>query len=179
MFIAKWINLHTCTHTDVHRKQTIYRTRIRSGVKCTKGKEKLCVNLIASNIDIEVETMSSVITICVHEYMLVPSEEQEPGGSAVVRRPAPPACPLYLDLAVAAALTSTSLLERCSELCEPEDLELAGTEDKVHTVSYCTMQNHLLPLYNSILHSRLFSSSAVLHLHLAFILLYSICCNEE
>lgn len=50
-----------------------------------------------------------------------------PGGKAVVRRPAPPACPLCLALALAAAFTSTSLRDRCREPGEPDDFELAGT----------------------------------------------------
>lgn len=55
-----------------------------------------------------------------------------PGGKAVVRRPAPPAWPPCLALALAAAFTSTSLRDRCREPGEPDDLELAGTTEKKH-----------------------------------------------
>lgn len=55
-----------------------------------------------------------------------------PGGKAVVRRPAPPACPLCLALALAAAFTSTSLRDRCREPGEPDDFELAGTGKQAH-----------------------------------------------
>ncbi len=52
----------------------------------------------------------------------------DPGARPVVTRPAPPVCPLCLALAPAAALTSTSLRERCKEPGDPDDFELAGTK---------------------------------------------------
>ncbi len=71
---------------------------------------------------------------------LLPRDAYDPGVRPVMTRPAPPACPLYLALAPAAALTSTSLRERCKEPGDPDDFELAGTKiTNTKTNSVCNI----------------------------------------